>query len=143
MRAMIQFLRTLLRMPKLWLVWVFVLVMVNLVSPIMFISTLEAKIVLAAFGLGVILQVAIFSARGFVRLLGIGHVAWIPLVIWLAARLESLPLDSVFCYWLGSVVVVNSSSLLIDAVDVLRYLKGDRAPQLARYSAATGPALES
>ena len=130
MRAMFRFLRTLLKMPKPWLAWIGVLVIVNLIAPLLFLDTLEGKVVLATFILGVVLQTAIFSARGFVRLLGLGHSAWIPLVIWLWTRLDLVSAGSSTSYWLIGVIAVNTVSLIIDVVDVIRYINGDRKQQV-------------
>ena len=38
---------------------------------------------------------------------------------------------SIFGYWLLAVIVLDSLSLMIDVVDVIRYIKGERAPQLS------------
>ncbi|MEE8368615.1 MAG: hypothetical protein V3S30_09895 [Thermoanaerobaculia bacterium] len=119
-----------LKLPKPWLVWIGVMVIMNLVAPFLFLDTLEAKVVLATFMLGVVLQTAIFSARGFVRLLGLGHSAWIPLVIWLWTRLDLISPGSSTGYWLIGVMAVNTVSLVIDVTDVIRYINGDRTPQL-------------
>ncbi len=86
--------------------------------------------VLGAFVFGALFQTAIFSAKGFVRLLGIGHIAWVPMVAWLWTRLDLAPAGSFFRYWLLATLVVVSLSLLIDAVDVARYLRGERDPYL-------------
>lgn len=127
---MFRFLRTMLKLPNPWLVWIGVMVIMNLVAPFLFLDTLEAKVVLATFMLGVVLQTAIFSARGFVRLLGLGHSAWIPLVIWLWTRLDSISPGSSTGYWVIGVMAVNTVSLVIDVTDVIRYINGDRTPQL-------------
>ena len=127
---MIDFLRTMLTLPKPWLGWVMLLMTVNMIIPLFFLGTSEGKIVLGAFGLGAALQTAIFSARGFVRLLGIGHIAWVPMVAWLWTRLDHAPAGSLFRYWLLATIVLVCVSLLIDATDVIRYLRGERDPQL-------------
>ena len=80
--------------------------------------------------LGALLQIAIFTAKGFVRLLGIGHLVWVPMVAWLGTRLEVAPASSGFRYWLLATIVLVSLSLLVDAVDVIRYLRGEREPYL-------------
>ncbi len=77
------------------------------------------------------IMTVIFSVKGFVRLLGIGHIAWLPLVPWLWTRLDDAPADSIFGYWLMAVIVLNSLSVIIDTIDVLRYVKGERTPYLA------------
>ena len=130
MRAMIDFFRTMLTLPKPWVGWVMLLMTVNMIVPLFFLGTSEGKIVLGAFVLGAALQTAIFSARGFVRLLGVGHIAWVPMVAWLWTRLDHAPAGSLFRYWLLVTFVMVSVSLLVDATDVIRYLRGERDPQL-------------
>ena len=76
----------------------------------------------------------IFSKIGFVRLMGIGHIGWLPLVFWLGTKLEHAPVDSLFEYWLLAVIVLDSLSLFIDTIDVLRYVKGERQPFLALHA---------
>ncbi len=132
MTAMISFLRTAMTMPKHWVVWMMVLVAANFVVPLFFISTLEAQLVLVAAVFAMLIQVAIFTQAGFVRLLGLGHLPWLPLVIWLAGRLDGAA--GIFGLWLLILIVLNTISLLIDAVDVARYAMGERDPQLKRVS---------
>ena len=130
MKAMIDFFRTMLTLPKPWVGWVMLLMTVNMIVPFFYLGTLEGKVVLGAAVLGALLQTWIFSAKGFVRLLGIGHVAWVPMVAWLWTRLDVAPAGSFFRYWLLATIILVSLSLLIDATDVIRYLRGERAPQL-------------
>ncbi len=130
MKAMIGFLRTMLTLPKPWVAWVMLLVAANMIVPFFFLGTPEGKVVLAAMLFGAVVQTAIFSAKGFVRLLGIGHIAWIPMVFWLWTRLEVAPAGSLFRYWILATIVLASLSLLIDATDVIRYVRGERDPQL-------------
>ena len=130
MRAMIDFLRTMLTLPKPWVGWVMLLVMVNMIIPLFYLRTPEGKLVLGAFVFGALLQTRIFSARGFVRLLGIGHIAWVPMVAWLWTRLDVAPASSLFRYWLLATILFVSLSLLIDATDVIRYMRGERDPYL-------------
>ena len=80
---------------------------------------------------GAAIQMAIFKMKGFVRLLGIGHILWIPMVIWLALGFESEHLTSPFGIWLAAVMILNSISIVIDGVNVVRYLKGERTPSLS------------
>ena len=130
MRAMIDFFRTMLTMPKPGVGWVMLLMTVNMIVPLFYLGTSEGKIVLGAAVFGAVLQTAIFSAKGFVRLLGIGHIAWVPMVAWLWTRLDLAPAGNLFRYWLLVTFVMVSVSLLVDATDVIRYLRGERDPQL-------------
>ena len=76
------------------------------------------------------IQTAIFAKLGWVRLLGIGHLPWVFLVLWLLSRLPSSEAAGVFALWLWAVIVLDLLSLIIDATEVVRFLRGDRAPTL-------------
>ncbi len=130
MKAVIGFTKGLMSMPMPWPVWLGLLVAVNVAGPIYFFEALEAKVVLAAFLASAALMTAIFATKGFVRLLGIGHIFWVPMVPWLWIRLDQVGLDSPLGCWIAAVIVVDGISLVIDAVDVFRYLRGDRKPYL-------------
>ena len=84
---------------------------------------------LGAFVTSIIIMTDIYRRLGFIRLLGIGHILWIPMVLWLWMRLDQTPpLDSTLKYWLIIVIVMNTLSLVLDVVDVIPYIKGDRVP---------------
>ncbi len=130
MKAMFDFLRTMLTLRKPWVGWIMLLIMVNMVIPLFYLGTVEGKVVLGAFVFAALHQGWIFSRKAFVRLLGIGHIVWVPMVAWLWTRLDVAPAGSLFRYWLLATIVLVSLSLLIDAVDVIRYLRGERDPYL-------------
>lgn len=131
MKSMMNFMKTMMIMSIHWQAWLGVLVTVNIVVPIFFIHTLEAQVILATAIVGLVIMSVIFSMKGFVRLMGIGHIGWLPLVFWLGTKLEHVPADSIFGYWLMAVMVLDSLSLFIDTIDVFRYVKGERRPFLA------------
>ena len=94
-------------------VWISLLLLVSMAVPLIVISTLEGQLVLAAMMLGAPPQVAIFGSRGCVRLVGIGHIYWVPLLPWLWTRLDrSLPLEP-FTIWMAAVIVLNGASLVV------------------------------
>ena len=130
MRALIGFTKGLMSLPMPWPVWLGLLVAVNFAGPIYFFETLEAKVVLAAFLASAALMTAIFASKGFVRLLGIGHIFWVPMVPWLWTRLDQVGPGDPLGYWIIAVMIMDSISLIIDAIDVLRYLKGERQPYI-------------
>ena len=127
---MIGFMKSMLKMPSPWLVWIMLLVAVNLVMPLIYIQTIEAQLTLAAFFAAAITQSYIHSKLGFVRLLGLGHIFWVPLVIWLGFRISTIGFDGLFGIWLASLVLLNTASLVIDGIDVMRFLSGERSPTL-------------
>ncbi len=128
MKAVIGFTKGLKSMPMPWPDWLGLLVAVNAAGPIYFFEAIEAKVVLAAFLASAALMTAIFAAKGFVRLLGIGHVLWVPMVPWLWTRLDQAEPGNLIGYWMIAVVALNGISLIIDAIDVVRYVRGDRKP---------------
>ncbi|MBW2614247.1 MAG: hypothetical protein JRE12_18110 [Deltaproteobacteria bacterium] len=130
MNAMINLMKTMMLMPKPWLAWLGLLIAVNILASLYFIQTLEAKIVLTAMMFGMMIMTAIYRTKGFVRLLGIGHIAWLPMLPWLWTRLDDVSFDGLFGYWLSAIIVLNSLSLFVDTIDVLRYIKGERTPYL-------------
>jgi len=62
------------------------------------------------------------------RLLGLSHVIfWTPLVVYLLGRLRDLEPHGWFALWVRALLVTNALSLVIDYVDVVRYVVGDRS----------------
>ena len=130
MKFFIRFSKALMSMPMPWPLWLGLLVVANFLCPIYFFAALEAKVVAATFLAGAAIMMAIFAAKGFVRLLGLGHILWVPMVPWLWTRLDQIEPGGSMAYWIGAVVALNGISLIIDAADVVRYVKGDREPYL-------------
>ncbi|MFQ5451809.1 MAG: hypothetical protein ACE5E9_14380 [Nitrospinaceae bacterium] len=131
MKAVIRFFQTMLLLPKPWLVWVLILMIANMVIPLFYLETLEGRVVLAVMMAAAMTMIMIFSAKGFVRLLGLGHIYWVLLILWLADRVGFHPPENFFEGWLLAVILLNGLSLVIDFVDVLRYVRGEREPTLA------------
>lgn len=128
MGFIIDFHRSLLALPRIWLAWVMLLALVNGVGGLVYISRPEGLWTFIALMANAMVMMLLFRSFGFVRLLGLGHFLWIPLLFWLAARLGDLPSDGGLFTWVTAVIVLNTLSLLLDVADVVRYLAGDRAP---------------
>ena len=126
---MIGFMKGILAMPAPVRAWVMLLALTNMASMV-FIGQREGQVVAAAMMLGAMIQVAIHAKLGFVRLLGVGHFHWIPMLVWLYGRLDGMRDDAALYYWVLALLVVNGISLVVDVVDVGRYLAGDREPTL-------------
>jgi len=112
-----------------WNVWVAMLGVANVGGGIYYWSKIEGKAALIAMMGAFVVMTLVYHKRGFVRLLGLGHiVTWIPLLVLFAmTALNSAP-DGAFRAWLWTVIGLNGLSLLIDAADVVRYLRGERGP---------------
>lgn len=127
MRAFIKFNRGMMIMPVHWQLWLALLVTFNLVLPLIFLSHLEAQVVVATLMASMILMTGLTALSGFTRLLGLGHILWVPLLYFLWMRLEQNPAEDFFGVWLRILMIVNATSLLIDTIDVGRYIAGDRS----------------
>jgi len=130
-RAAIGFSQDLLRAPVGTRLWVGLLVVINAVGGSVFIRTLEGRLTLGTLMVGGLIMSLLHQRVGMVRLLGVGHVFWLGLVPWLVLRLDGIapgPLRA----WIWTVLSVNSVSLVIDVVDVARYLRGDRKSLVPR-----------
>lgn len=110
--------------PRIWNIW---LVGVNLTC-LYFIEHVEAQVVLGTTLLSVVGQAVIYGRIGFTRVLGIGHVLWIPMFAWLAMRLDSIAAHPELQLWIAVLAVTNTVSFVIDATDVTRFFKGERTP---------------
>ncbi len=126
MQGFIKFNKGVLRMSWPVKIWLLVLVAANAVAPLFFLQRLEAQAVFAAMMIGAMLMSLLTARFGFSRILGLGHILWIPLLGWPAFRLGQIPADDAFGLWIRGVIVVNALSLVIDGVDVFRYAAGDR-----------------
>ena len=128
MRLVIRFMKSIFSMKAPWPLWVVLLMGLNMMGPLFFIHTLEAKAVLISTMAGGMFMMLLFSGYGSVRLLGLGHVFWIPLVIWLGLRIPEIGLDTPFGIWVALVLGFNILSLVMDTLDVSLYFMGDRKP---------------
>ena len=126
MKAFIKFNKGILKMPIAWQLWLMLLVAANVVAPLFFLRHLEAQVVLGTFLVSAMLMTWLTGRFGFTRILGLGHILWIPLLALLLARVGHISGNDVYGIWIWSLIVLNSVSLVIDAVDVFRYIAGDR-----------------
>ncbi len=127
MRAFLRFNQGLFSMPPLWQAWLLALVSANLIAPLFFLGRLEAQVVVAALVVSMVLMTILTGRFGFSRILGLGHIWWVPLLGFLWSRLADVPPTDAFGLWLRAVMALNVTSLIIDTVDVVRFLAGERA----------------
>ena len=127
MNAFIKFNRGILRLPIAVRLWLLLLMAVNLVVPVIYLQRIEARIVLLTFLASFLLMILITATSGFTRLLGLGHILWVPLVLFLVSRIDINPVGDFYHVWILSVIALNSVSLLLDLVDVVRFARGERS----------------
>ncbi len=126
MRAFITFNKGMMRMSIPVRAWLLSLVAVNLVIPLFFLERLEAQVIVGTLLISLVLMTGLTALAGFTRILGLGHILWIPMLFWLWTHLDQIPADDVFGVWIRALMILNAISLVIDAIDVTRYLAGER-----------------
>lgn len=127
MNAFIKFNKGVMRGPIHVRLWLMLLIFFNLLVPLFYIHRVEAQVVLGALLASATLMTVLTGLSGFTRLLGLGHIFWLPLLYFLWNRLGQIPTDDLFGVWIRIVIAVNAISLVIDGIDVFRYIAGDRA----------------
>lgn len=109
---------------KLWIiVWVNILMAVNLAG-VFFWQQPVAQVVFYTFMVTAAFMMLLYYKFGFERILGLGHVLWLLLVPYLV--LEYSQLSGAISYYVLSVIIVNSISLLFDINDVYIYFSEKR-----------------
>ena len=74
-------------------------------------------------------QALIYQRRRFVRILGVTHFVWVPMLAWMLLRLDAIPAgEATFRAWLVALIATNAFSLAIDAWDAARFALGERRP---------------
>ena len=126
MYAFMKFNRGMLKMPLQWQLWVILLVAANMLAPMFFLNHLESQVVLGTFMASMVLMVFLTSRFGFTRIVGLGHILWVPMLAFLFMRLGGIPVNDAFGVLIRALFVLNGMSLVIDAVDIFRYVAGER-----------------
>ena len=111
-------------LPRVWCVW---LVAVNGAS-LAFLPAIEAQVVLLVTAVAVAMQAMIYGRIGFTRILGIVHLMWIPMFVWMVSRGEDIAAQPALAAWVLTLLATNLISMVIDAVDVTRFVRGERTP---------------
>lgn len=125
-KAVVRYHRGLARMPLSWKPWLFSLLGANMIAPLFWFDRFEAKVVFCVALLNFVTFVFLTAVSGFSRLLGLAHVYWIPLVCFLWMRLDMFPVSTAYGFWIRTVIVLNTGSVILDAANVFRYIRGER-----------------
>lgn len=122
MKLAMDLMKEIMKMKFPWNVWVNLLAMLNMVGGIIYISTTVGRVALGVMFGAFVVMLVIYKYRGFVKLLGLGHIIFFPPLVIIAFReWMRIPGGSMYAGWLIAVVVLNSISLIIDCADVFRY----------------------
>ncbi len=133
--AFVRYHRGLGRMPRRWKPWLMSLLMSNMIIPFFFLKDhWEPWIVLGTALLTGATFIVLTAYRGFTRLLGFGHVPWIPMIVYLILQLPGAyenDQGTWFLFWLQAVIVLDIGSIILDAANVIRYFRGERGEMVA------------
>lgn len=120
--------------------WVVLLMAVNACA-LWFINTPYGQANLIALGAAILVMSFLHARLGFVRLLGIAHAFWIPMLVWFAANLPDRAAEPWLFAWVIALLVVNSVSLVVDTIDIVRYVRGEREPHYCWNEPPADPAF--
>jgi len=112
-------------------IWMMALMAINMIGPLFFLQHLQGQVVLGVFVISAGFMMFLYASKGFTRILGVGHLPWLGLIPWLWSRHDLIQPDEWLSRWIVAVIVMNGLSLVIDAIDVVRYVRGDRAPTVS------------
>ena len=120
MRNPLRFFVELMQQP-LWVsLWVFVLMIVNMAS-IAFWHESVAQLILTTFLVNAMLMMALYARYGFTKILGLGHIPWMPLLGYVVTRIPIA--QGTFKSYLLVLSVSIAISLVFDTIDVWRHFR--------------------
>ncbi len=120
----------LFRLPIIWQIWSFFILAVNGLGPLLFLDENVAIVILVSTLMSAVVGFILVSVQGFTKLLGLMHAPWVPaFVLQLMVFFNESP-EGDFANWLLLSIFITAVSLVIDAVDVILFLKGNKTDLL-------------
>lgn len=124
----LYFFSDLLKRPLHEVVWVFYMMLINMAA-LIFWEEFLAKIIVVTFLLSSMLMMGLYSKFGFTKILGLGHILWLPLIVYMFAVLGETA--GLFYQYLVVLAITILISLVIDTFDVWSYFREKRANESA------------
>jgi hypothetical protein len=124
MRNPFRFFIELMQQPLWVAIWVFFLMLINIAS-VGFWSEPLAKVIFVTFMFSAMLMMGLYSRFGFEKILGLGHVLWIPLIIYLLIEIPGT--RDMFKSYLIMLSISIFISLVLDIVDVYKYINSRKS----------------
>jgi hypothetical protein len=103
--------------------WVLILTIGNVAS-VGFWNEPLAKVIFVTFMLSAMLMMGLYSRFGFDKILGVGHILWIPLLVYMLMEIPTARKT-----FKGYLIVLSISiiiSLVFDIVDVWKYFTSQK-----------------
>ena len=120
MRNPLRFFVDLMRQPLWVFLWVLFLMIVNMAS-VVFWHEAIAQLIFVTFLMSAMLMMGLYARYGFEKILGLGHVPWVPLLAYIVVQIPSSEVS--FKRYLMILSVSIAISLVFDTVDAWRYFR--------------------
>ena len=109
---------------QVWIpIWVFYLTVINMASVVFWHEPL-AKLIFITFMISAMLMMGLYSRFGFEKLLGVGHILWVPLLVYILARIPAA--EGGFQSYLVVLAISIGISLAFDFVDIWKHFTNRR-----------------
>ena len=129
MRNPFRFFIELIQQPVWIPVWVLILMVVNVAS-VGFWNESLAKVIFAAFMLSAMVMMGLYSRFGFEKILGMGHILWLPLLIYVLMEIPAA--SGTFKGYLIVWSIFTVISLVFDVADVWKHFTNRKSTRLER-----------
>ncbi|MEZ5559970.1 MAG: hypothetical protein R3E86_15670 [Pseudomonadales bacterium] len=117
-----------------WLqAWIMVLVLTHLAALAFVVGRVDARwqvrvepfVIIGSFLVAAVFMSWLYERVGYVRLLGLAHVLfWTPAWVWIWRRRRRVPAKSVYGWYLVAYLAIAGTSLIVDVIDLCRYVLG-------------------
>ena len=110
-----------------WQAWIYWMMAINTASIVFVKNHVPARVVLVVWLLNAGTMMAVAEFTGFTRILGLVHVVyWSPLLVYLVSQIRSTNEKNLYSRWTVTLVTTIGASLILDYIDVVRFILGDR-----------------
>ncbi len=118
MRNPFRFFVELMQQPGWIPIWLFFLMIINVAS-LGFWHEPLAKLIFITFMTSAMLMMGLYSRFGFEKILGLGHILWVPLLVYVLTQLPIV--EASFKSYLVVLSISIAISLAFDITDVWKY----------------------
>lgn len=120
LRNPLKFFVELVRQPVWIPIWVLFLMIVHIAS-VGFWHEPVARLIVVSFLMSAMLMMGLYARFGFEKILGLGHLPWIPMLVYLLMQIPTA--EPAFKRYLLVLSVSIATSLVFDTIDVWKYFK--------------------
>jgi len=122
----INFWRGLCQLPLFWQSWVHFIFLINIGGSILFWNQQLSAWVLGGILASFLLALLFIHLFGFTKLMGLTHLPLLPVLYQSYLLLPDVAISNPFGMWIRLIFLVNGIALFLDAIDLIRYITGNR-----------------